>query len=205
MSHEVKLPLRFKFDVDKFIAAVCFFAEQGFKDLDKLKVCKLLFYADKYHVTRFGRPIIGDTYYHLENGPIPSRALDIMNELICGDKVFNKTGLSNQEKFQEYLKVKKSFLSHRYPTFEAIKKANLDCLSASEQEALRDAVKRYGQYDPPALIDLTHKEAAWQETEDNQEIDYRLLFKDNVEASNEALEYMESCGINSELLSFLEK
>lgn len=203
MTQEVKLPIRFKFDVDKFIAVVAFFAEQGFKDLDKLKICKLLYFADKYHVTRFGRPILGDTYYHLDNGPVPSRALDILNEIICNDTVF-KGEASNKDKFSEYLKLKRNFLPHRFPIFEAIKKSNLDCLSGSEQEALRDVVKCYGKYSPPNLIDLTHKEAPWLETQNNQEIDYRLFFKDDPNASPEAMAYMESIGIDKEFLSFLE-
>lgn len=203
MEKQVKSPVRFKFSLEKFIACVSYFAEQKLSDLDKLKICKLLYYADKYHLLRFGKPIIGDMYVHLDNGPVPSKSLDIMNEVICKDRVFGKDGSSNKEKFEEYLHVKKSVF-HPYPVFEEIKPANLDCLSASEQEALRDTVKRYGKYSPPQLIDLTHKDASWQESNNTEEIDYRLFFKDDPEAKAEALEYMESLRLDSELIFLLD-
>lgn len=199
----MKPPIRFKFDIEKFIACVALFAEQGFKDLDKLKICKLLYYVDKYHLLRFGKPVIGDMYVHLDNGPVPSKSLDIMNEVICRDKIFITTGVTNKDKLKEYVKVKKHF-GHSFPVFETIKEANLDCLSASEQEAIRDTIKRYGKCSPLELIELTHKDASWQETQNTEEIDYRLFFQNEPEAKTEALEYMESLALDSELMTLLE-
>src|SRR4030042_4954455 len=46
---------------------------------DKLKLVKLLFFADKYHLLKYARQISGDNYHALPAGPIPSGALDILN------------------------------------------------------------------------------------------------------------------------------
>ena len=46
---------------------------------DKLKLVKLLYFADKYHLLKYGRQISGDSYFALPYGPIPSGALDILN------------------------------------------------------------------------------------------------------------------------------
>jgi len=199
----LKLPIRFKFDIDKFISVVCYFASQNIGNMDKLKVCKLLYYADKQHILKFGKPITGDSYFRLDNGPVPSRALDIMNEVICGDKVLFDKKNSNKEKFLDYIKVKKT-KTHPHPVFEAIKKPNLDFLSASEQESLRDILQRYGKYNPGQLINLTHKDVCWRNTENNQEIDYRLFFEDQPDGKKEALEYMETLAVDSQILSILD-
>jgi len=187
----MKPPIRFKFDENKLVACVSMFAQEKLKALDKLKICKLLYYADKYHLIRFGTPIIGDTYYHLDNGPIPSKALDIMNEIICKDDVIFKAEESSKAKFAKFLKVRKE-RGHKYPTFELVEAPDLDFLSASEQEAVRETIKRYGGLSPLELVKLTHKEAAWVDTEKSSEIDYSLFFKGDSEALNEAREYLES-------------
>jgi uncharacterized phage-associated protein len=187
----MKPPIRFKFDENKFIACVSMFAQEDLKALDKLKVCKLLFYADKYHLTKFGLPIIRDTYYHLDNGPIPSRALDIMNEVICKDDIYLRAKESSKARFLKYLKPKKE-TGHKYPTFQSVEAPDVDSLSASEQEAVRETVKRYGHYSPSQLVKLTHKEAAWKDTEKSSEIDYALFFKGDPEALEAAKEYLES-------------
>lgn len=192
MMKSIKTPVRFKFDIDKFIACVAMFAEQRLDGLDKLKACKLLYYADKYHLLRYGKPIMGDVYYHLDAGPIPSKALDIMNEIVCGDSAFAFKGdVSNKSKFQEFLQVKKPFF-HKFPIFDLIKTPKYGCLAESEQEALKETIKKYGALTGPQLIRETHKDTAWIKTENTEEIDYRLFFESDPDAKQEALEYMES-------------
>ena len=204
MTKSIKFPIRFKFDLDKFIACVSILAKEKLSDLDKLKVSKLLYYADKYHLIRYGRPIFGDRYVHLDHGPVPSKALDIMNEVICGDRVFVFSGdISNKDRFGEYLKPKKNMF-HRFPVFELMKEPNLDCLSASELEAIRETMGRYGKYKPEELIEMTHKDASWEKTQNTEEIDYRLFFENESEAKQEALEYLESLREDSEIIFGLD-
>jgi uncharacterized phage-associated protein len=200
----VKPPIRFKFDLDKLIAGIGYFASTGIPNLSKLKVCKLLYYADKEHLLKYGRPVIGDVYYHLDNGPVPSKSLDIMNEVINRDKVYLKSGeISNQEKFTQFLKVHKPAWS-RHPVFQLKKEPDLGCLSESENEALAVALKKYGALKPGELIDRTHQEAPWRQSSPNSEIDYRLFFVDEPEANPEALAYMESMQENLEIVLGLE-
>lgn len=74
--------LKFNFSLDKLIHALALFSTYGVRDLTKLKAAKLLYFADKDHLLRFGRPIIGDVYYCLSYGPVPSVALNEMNDAI---------------------------------------------------------------------------------------------------------------------------
>ncbi len=200
----VKPAVRFKFDLDKLIASIGYFASEKIPDLSKLKVCKLLYYADKEHLIKYGRPIIGDIYYHLDNGPIPSKSLDIMNEVINRDEVYLKSGeISNQEKFTQFLKVHKSPLS-RHPTFQLKREPDFGCLSESEMEALTAILEKYGSLKPGELIERTHQEAPWRQSPSNSEIDYRLFFIDEPEAKPEALAYMESIQEDWEIVLGLE-
>lgn len=202
--HSIMTPIRFKFDLDKLIASISFFADKRLDDLSKLKVCKLLYFADKYHLVKYGRPIIGDVYFHLDNGPVPSNSLNIMNEVITADTVYLKSGeVSNKERFDEYLSAKKSFFS-KHPIFASNKNHSFDCLSESEIEALANTMEKYGKKSPSALVDLTHEEASWKDSSSNSEIDYRLFFKDTPDADPRAKEYMEAMQENVEVMMGLE-
>lgn len=191
-----KPPIRFKFAPEKFVACLTFLASH-IRGLDKLKAAKLLYYADKRHLIRYGRPILGDVYYHLDYGPVPSKALDIMNEAI---NPYRLRGIaqSNLELLRRYLKVSTEGRSH--PVFEPKDDPDLEVLSESEQEALHETLKGYGRYSGSQLIELTHAEAAWQKSEKNEEIDYRLFFEGARGAAPEALEYLETLQEQMELV-----
>ena len=203
MMKTIKYPIRFKFDVEKFITCVAFLASKKLPDLSKLKVCKLLYYVDKYHLIRHGRPVTGDIYYRLDNGPVPSASLNIMNEIIDRDEVISYGEESNIEKFSKYLKVHR-FPFQKYPFFQTKQNPELENLSESEIEALEQVVNKYGNCSAGKLIESTHNEAPWQKAAPNAEIDYRLFFENDSDARPEALEYMESMNENTELILGLE-
>src|SRR3990170_7537968 len=73
--------ITFEFNLDKFVNAVAYFAEKT-GGADKLKLKGLIYFADKYCLVRHGMPIIGDWYAKLPMGPVPSKALDILNDAI---------------------------------------------------------------------------------------------------------------------------
>ena len=87
-----------------------------------------------------------------------------------------------------------------HPAFEMKKDRDPDVLSESEMEALQETIKEYGSRTGPELIQLTHREAAWVKSEKNREIDYRLFFEGERNASPEALEYLESIREDMELV-----
>ena len=179
-------PVRLKFEKEKFVSSVAFLAAH-IENLDKLKAAKLLYFADKYHLLKYGRPIMGDVYYRLDYGPVPSKALDIMNEVIQDRKM--DFPQPNLQLFREYLKID---ADKRYPTIELKKKVSdyLEYLSESEKEALQDTIEKFGKYSGAQLIKLSHKESPWLKTSENDEIDYRLFFED-AESDPAALEYFE--------------
>lgn len=152
--------MRFEFNVDKFAAAMGYLADDGrIQDLTKLKAAKLLFFADKTHLLRYGRPILGDRYVSMDHGPVPSAALDLMNRLIAPDEIEDPV----RDQLREKLGVHKGLFAKNHP-FRA--KVHGDAiyahLSETEREVLDETIGTYGHRPVGELIELTHQEHAWK-------------------------------------------
>lgn len=205
MEKEILPPIRFKFNVDKFTACVAMLAQANLSEFTKLKAVKLLYFIDKYHLLKYGRPVLGDIYYHWDHGPVPLKSLTVLNEVIDDDDVTGEAGESDKEYLKHYLKLNKFRAGiirrrRKYPLFELKKTPNFDCLSLSEQEAVREVIKGYGSLTPWQLREETHKDITWKATARNDEIDYRLFFEDESNSSKEALEYLESLREDTEFV-----
>src|SRR5438132_91122 len=100
--------IKFEFNLDKLIHAIAFFSQSGIQDLTKLKVAKLMYFADKAHLLEYGRPILGDVYFCMEFGPVPSFALNEMSESIQRSEVSDDDS-SDYGKMNRMLHVRKGF------------------------------------------------------------------------------------------------
>ena len=189
MKLEKRANIRFPFKIKKFVNAMAFFAQKVDK-LDKLKAAKLLYFADKHHLIRYGRPIFGDHYHTLDYGPVPSICLDIMNEVLQPLRNI-KIQTPYKNIFEQKLGVFKP-KDHPYPCFKKIEEPDMKVFSQSEIESLRATISKYGKKTGGKLIALCHKEATWLKAKENPdpEIDYRLFFEDHAVRPG-ALELME--------------
>jgi len=169
------MTLRFK--PEKLVHALTFFSSAGISDLTKLKAAKLLYFADKEHLLRYGRPILGDVYFCLPYGPVPSVALNEMGDAI------DKTEVEDPDRslFHQYLEVKKGFWAP-YHVFRAKQQYDPDVFSESELEVLSYVTDKYGNFTARQLVDLTHKEPTWtipdqaRSPEGREHIPYELFF-----------------------------
>ncbi|WP_409530306.1 Panacea domain-containing protein [Shinella sp.] len=48
--------------------------------MGRFHALKTLYYADRAHLQRYGRPITGDRYIAMENGPVPSYAYNAVKQ-----------------------------------------------------------------------------------------------------------------------------
>lgn len=149
----------FEFNLEKLIHAIALFANEGIRDLTKLKVAKLLYFADKQHLLEYGRPIIGDVYWCMEFGPVPSFAMNEMSEAIQSSGM-TTTAESDSTRMHEVLRVRKPFFGG-YPSFEAKRPFDPAVFIDSEIMVLRDVSGRYGSETARRLVDLTHQEPTW--------------------------------------------
>lgn len=181
--------IKFKYDPKKFASCVAYLSSKNVPGMDKLKVSKLIFYADKLHLQKFCRPITGDYYKHIDYGPIPQNSLDVMNDTIT-DRPVGEQGPYNRRVFEESIVCDPH--TRPYPLFQVRGEQNYDNLSESEKEILEEVIVRYGGMTGGQLIDETHKEAAVTKTDYNSNIDYVLLLDDlDEETRNEIMEVIE--------------
>lgn len=178
--------IRFRFAPEKLVQALAFFADRGIRDLDKMKAAKLLFHADKYHLLKYGRPVIGDQYACMEYGPVPSASLNVMNDVLARDPHFPPVA---KDLFDEYLTVEKTIF-RKYQVFRARKRPDLDAFSDSDIEALEYARKAYGAKTAWELSEDSHEEPAWKVANEQRApgssviMDYRLFFEGRPEAAD---------------------
>jgi uncharacterized phage-associated protein len=176
----------FRFAPEKLVQALVFFAQRGVRDLDKMKAAKLLFHADKYHLLKYGRPVIGDQYACMDYGPVPSASLNVMNDVIAHDEHFQPLA---KELFDEYVTVERSMF-RRYPVFRARKEPDLDVFSDSDVEALEHARENFGAMPAWKLSEQSHDEPSWKLANEQRApgssviMDYRLFFEGDPKAAD---------------------
>ncbi len=175
--------IRFRYDVDKFVGAVAYFSAQRVPCLTKLKAAKLLYFADKLHLQRYGRPITGDDYYALPYGPAPTVSKDTMDEAERSSSRLQDADL------KKFLRVLEVIEGGRHPEFRVKANVSFEDLSESETEILDDVIKEYGRFSGETLINITHREKSWIEgrKRGNNRIDFREMFDGPDEKQNQLL------------------
>jgi len=119
------------------------------------EVLKLLYFADKLHLERYGFLATGDEYVAMRFGPVASSTYDLI-KAARGDK----PGWY-QQKFVELAQSAIDIAADRRTVL--IKRASdQDALSDTQKECLEDAIAQYGGMDFDARTNLSH-DAAWQQ------------------------------------------
>lgn len=176
-------PIRFAFDEEKFVQALAFLAEKRLPELTTLKVAKLLFLADKKHFTTYGRPILGDRYVGMKNGPCPSQALNLMNRAVKGEEAqpIEAPFRPVKKLIDEFLKVDRA--QGKNPVFVPRRKPDLSVFSRSELKILDEVIAEHGKKTGRKLVDETHEDRAYaiawgrRGSAVSAEIPYELFFE----------------------------
>jgi uncharacterized phage-associated protein len=161
------MSIRFEFRPEKFANAVAYLAH-ACPGLTKMKACKLLFFADKEHLRRFGRPIVGGQYYRLPHGPVPTRGLDMLR---------GKASPSDCALMEKLVTVVGD-------TVRPLVSVDNQVFSKSDLEVLEKTCRTYGLKSAAQLRALSHRERAWLEADENGPMDYALLFEEDDRGQN---------------------
>ena len=153
--------LRFRFDPEKALHLVLFVA-QHVPNATFHTISKVIYFADKLHLQRYGRLICGDSYVAMKHGPVPSEIYDMMKD-VRGDG-FSEHWQTARESFK--VEGKATVVPCRVPDLEVFSDSDLECL--------KEAIKTYGHLDFTRLTELSH-DAAWQATDDNDMIDLEQI------------------------------
>jgi uncharacterized phage-associated protein len=145
--------VEFTIDIDKIIATVIFLASRGIPDLTPGKLYKLMFLAEKYHLVRFGRPITGDRYHAMEDGPVPSFTYALFKKQIL------RTPFSDPARIlSSQLEIDKS---GERPKIHSRADFDKEQFSVSDLLALEYVIQHFGDLPFEKLSALTHKMDAW--------------------------------------------
>jgi len=142
----------------KTIIESVYFLLEKLGSTDKLKLVKLMFLADKYHLIKYGRTITNDDYWAMEHGPVGSNIKDVL-------EYDNDLALSKDE--LEY--AKKYFVKDGKNKFKINPKTKsniLRFLSETDIEALNVIVNNFGKMTTWSLRNFTHKYPEWKQYED---------------------------------------
>lgn len=155
-------------------AQICsFFALKNDGMIEKLKLIKLIYFAERLSLSKYSHPMLFDEFYSLPHGPICSSTLNGID------------GLTNEELWSEYIARNGNILV-------AIKKLDrdeMDEISEAEMSVISDIWDKMGHMSPSQLRNYSHKNCPeYTETESSRiPISYKQVFEALGEEDAEAL------------------
>lgn len=175
------MSIKFKKDLDKIGATILFFASKHIPELTVGKICKLVFYADKLHLVRFGKPITGDNYFAMVDGPIPSTTYDFLKRIRDG-----KLHIVQVKELASKLRIDRQ---PQDPVFSTTANYNADLFSQSNIDTLNAVIQRLGDKSFDELSIDSHKltayDKAWKKRGDKDVSP--MEFEDFFEGDRDAL------------------
>jgi uncharacterized phage-associated protein len=169
---------RFNFNQTKALEAIVFIA-QRWRGITPFFLAKVLFFTDRNHLRDYGRPVTGDTYIAMDDGPVPSHVYDIVKD--------NLDFFGDPEAIVTAIKITRN---ERYPRVYANRDPNLEHLSETDIAAIENAIAFCQPKSFNELSSLTHQEPAWSEAPPNGAMDpEKLVPEDMREEVREAAAY----------------
>jgi uncharacterized phage-associated protein len=136
--------IRFLFNEVKTTQAAAFLLKKNGGKMNYMKLIKLLYLADREALSRWERPITGDSYVSMDNGPVLSKVLDKINS---GGSPF---GVKSY--WHEYISS-----PDNYNIKLLKKKSEYEELSPRERELLISILIRYKKYNKWQMVEICHK------------------------------------------------
>lgn len=130
----------------------------GDKYWGAIKLNKLLFYSDFMAYLRFGKPITGQEYQALEQGPAPRRLRPLLVKMRqAGD-------IDIREKTFHRFKQKQTV---------ALRTANVNVFSGPEVDLVHDTIKRFWEKSASEISEHSHAFLGWKLAEIGETIPYK--------------------------------
>lgn len=145
-------------NVEKYENALLyFFTHCNNHYLGSTKLNKLMYYLDFVSFRDTQSSVTGDSYIHLEYGPVPKAINNMLVMLKEGNKVAAKDMPYKDGHKRE---------------FKATTEPDLTVFSAYEQRLLEAICQEFQLWDTPKIVDQTHLESPWLYSEPLEAVDY---------------------------------
>ncbi len=143
-----------QFNHKKAVQALNLLAQWSGGGINKMKALKLIWLADRFHLRKYGRPILQDYYVAMENGPVASATRDILQN--------NRLGVS-----EDALRYAEGFITENgLYDYKSVGDAVNKVFSKSDLESLKAVFDTYGHLGKYDLRDLTHNFPEWKRWEE---------------------------------------
>lgn len=133
----------------KATQALNFFAQKKDGKINKMKAIKLIYLADRLHLRKYGRPIVGDIYWAMKLGPVGSRAKSVAELDSMPEDAFSYA--------KKYIKPS----DDKKQSFTALKPVDTDLFSKTDIECLESVYKTFSDKDQFELAELSHQYPEW--------------------------------------------
>lgn len=163
--------------------------------MPELKIIKLVWAADRYHIRKYARTVSEDRYVAMKNGPVGSLTKDVAE---FSDNEYSKIEPTDFGYIGSYIRFEKT---NENGVLSSVNDVDYDELSDTDKEALDFAWEKFGKYDWRTLVEITYKYPEWKKHQAALEAgakceDINLIdFFDNIEDEDDPF------GITNEFLS----
>jgi uncharacterized phage-associated protein len=168
------------FNFEKTINGVLYVVSKV-KHKDFHKIFKILYFADREHFAKYGRPITGDVYIKMPAGPVPSKLYDLV-KVIKGDSFFSSVPSVSAQYSAYFSVIGEYFIEPKIA-------ADLSYLSESDIEELDLSIKTYGEVPFKELANISHN-MAWSSVEDAQKLKFEDILRE-ANAKDDFIEYID--------------
>lgn len=133
----------------KATQALNFFASKKDGKINKMKAIKLIYLADRLHLRKYGRPIVGDTYFAMKLGPVGSRAKRVAELDTMPEEAFAYA--------KKYIKP----ADEKKQSLVSVKPVDTDLFSQTDLECLETVYEAFSDKDQFELAELSHQYPEW--------------------------------------------
>lgn len=135
-------PISFSYNHSKTPQVALWLLHRHGGSMDKLKLVKMVFLADREHLIRYGRPIVGGHYFTMRRGPVSSEFKEYVDCQMTG--------------------VELPFALNGQFNLVATQPVDENWLSPSDREILDTIYYEYKDFSPIQLANITHQFKAYK-------------------------------------------
>jgi len=140
----------------ELILLVCSRSEHDTK-FGAIKLNKILFHSDFSAYLAFGKPISGQEYFKLQNGPAPKQFLPVSKKMqASGDLAYKET----------------EFFGHMQKKPIALRQPDVSVFSPEEIDIVHKTIQKYWNITATAIGDHSHLFIGWRIARDKETIPY---------------------------------
>jgi len=165
-----------RFDIET-AKAVMLYISRNIGKADLIHLFKILYFAEKKHLAKWGDLIVNDTYIAMKNGPVPSIIYDLFKG-IRGDGLMDK----RYEVFYSAFDIEEGYF------VVPLEFPDADYLSRTNIEALDESIVENKDADFYALSKKSH-DHAWNNADRNNKMNFIDIAKAGG-ASKEMIDYI---------------